>query len=223
MFMPLSSHATIGLAEWQINTPGGHVIRHQDGWKDLYGDCLTSNERDPTVSLYERNKVYVSHLKRWRYYPGVVTGESSTQGYFLFDEDSKIVAFFETRDDLQAVLSEKRIEHPLSPWLTGRDGWEEAWFFDFVWRPCQILHRGGASSDQEAGYLKATGMTVKKCLDTITPELLKRFALTSWGQMCREGKTGFRPGERDRQSTEEADWLKWCRTLERGTYSIEKK
>jgi hypothetical protein len=171
-------HGTAGLAEWQIYTPGGHVISHSDVWKERHGDCLRSDE--PSSS--GEHEIYVSHLRRWRYYPDHVIGEARG-GFFLFRESTAAVSFFDSENRLQRELRARGIGAPDSAWLTAADGWAEAWFPFFVWRPCQQLL---------AGKPVPAGISEQGCREALAPEQLDRYRLTTWGRICE--RRSQRPG-----------------------------
>ena len=123
LFLAPPAQATAGFAEWYVNTPGGHTIRHMDGWLEEHGDCLTD----------EAGKVFVSHLKTWRYYEGFVAGEDG-KGFFLFSEGTQEINRFETRPSLDGRL--QSVGTPLSDWLVGQDGFIEA-YYPMYWGVCK--------------------------------------------------------------------------------------
>lgn len=163
--------ATVGLAEWEVRTPGGHLISHTDQFKERHGDCLRSE--DPQQG---EPRVWVSQLSRWRYYEGLVVGESQ-RGFFLFDERSETLSTFDDEPALRRALDGRDPGPPISPWLTGVDGWREAWFPFVVWDPCrEALARGTPTP---------VGLTVEQCRDALAPESLELLKRTTWGHGCR--------------------------------------
>src|SRR2546425_3159525 len=75
----------VGLAEWEIETPGGHRISHVDPLKARFGTCLRR--------AGDMADVYADHLEWWTYHPGHVVGKAA-KGYFLFDERSRRIEYF---------------------------------------------------------------------------------------------------------------------------------
>jgi hypothetical protein len=143
VFMIASSQiclASIGLAEWTVYTPGGNIICHSDGWKETYRDCLRADDSDRSLSLEQRQKVYVPHLRRWRYYRDYVIGEND-QGVFAFNEINKAVQYFKNENELLKAVQQNRLGRAKSDWLTASDGWTEARFPQFVWKHVRPLLR----------------------------------------------------------------------------------
>jgi hypothetical protein len=165
MLPALPALATAGLAEWTIVTPGGHLISHTDGWKETYGDCLRDDDGET---------VFVSHLKRWRYYTERVIGEADV-GYFVFDEKTERVERFARERELLDAARE--FGNPRSPWLRGGDGWLEAWFPFVVWEPCRRGQRSLGNVE---------------CSAADDAALLERYRLTTWGRYCRQMRAGDR-------------------------------
>ncbi|UBF28159.1 hypothetical protein K9N68_09880 [Kovacikia minuta CCNUW1] len=149
--------ASIGLAEWSVYTPGGNLISHEDGWKQTYGDCLRADDSDSTLPAETRQKVYVAFLEQWRYYKNHVIGKSKA-GFFLFHETNKQVTYFRSEPALMAAIAAQNLGTPKSDWLTGQDGWNEAWL-PTLWKPCQpFLRRNGKPNQPQpdgAGALSA--------------------------------------------------------------------
>jgi len=123
--------ATVGLAEWEIKTPGGHLISHIDPIKERYSTCL--RKPDKTPGLINQPEVYVSHLKWWQYYNGYVIGKGN-KGYFIFNERSKKTEFFGTRTLLEQTIETRRLGSSRSKKMTPGDGWEMAWGGEFAKR-----------------------------------------------------------------------------------------
>jgi hypothetical protein len=78
--------ATVGAAEWQVETPGGSRIVHLDPYKERHGTCLLGPGGD--------DEVYVSNIRWWQYYATYVLGEAES-GFFLFDEVSRRVDWYD--------------------------------------------------------------------------------------------------------------------------------
>ena len=165
--------ATIGLAEWTVYTPGGHLISHTDGYKEEHGDCLRS-----VSSRGGSSNVLVSHLKRWRYFEGYVVGETGRQ-YFLLDERTEQVRLFPSDAAAQRALRGLGLGPALSPWLTAADGWREAWFPHLVWKPCRSILRG----DPAPTY--PPGLSRHECSKALSPDTLDLYRRTTWGRQCR--------------------------------------
>jgi len=174
--------ATIGFAEWEIYTPGGDVILHADGWKEIYGDCLKAD--DSGTASPERSHVYVSHLRRWRYYKGYVAGESQT-GFFLFNETSKQVTTYANEPALLQAIERHSLGEPTSNWLTSMDGWTEAWFPEMVWSPCKKL-LSQPETQNASGELGSMSRT--QCRQALSPETLSRYRERTWGRQCQQFK-----------------------------------
>lgn len=158
--------ATVGFAEWEVLTPGGNRISHIDGFKQRHGDCLRSESR-----------VWVSHLTRWRYYEGLIIGENAG-GFFVFDELREAAVLFDNEATWQRAVDDRDAGEPISPWLTGADGWREAWFPTVVWGHCQEAI--------ELNVASPMGLTVEECRDALAPDNLRRLSRTTWGHECRK-------------------------------------
>ena len=55
--------ATVGLAEWEITTPGGHRISHVDPLKARHGTCLRRADRQPGLIEQRAEDIFVTHLE----------------------------------------------------------------------------------------------------------------------------------------------------------------
>lgn len=183
LFPCLDADATAGFAEWEVITPGGNVIRHQDGWKEEHGDCLTPDEE--TLRNESQPSVYVSHLRRWRYFTGYVTGESD-KGFFVFNEATKDVKKFKTETEFNAAMGSLKLGEPLSPWLTGQDGYSEAWLPYFFWRPCKIQLGEIKATPEEQKSLEVMRWNTVDCKTILAPDRLKIYRVTTWGRQCKK-------------------------------------
>ena len=119
-------HATAGLAEWEVATPGGHRISHIDPLKEHYGTCLRRADAQPGVISNTPSEIYVDHLEWWRYYPGHVVGKAA-KGFFVFQEATERVDYFTTEGGLSKALAGRKLGKPSSERRTPADGWNEAW------------------------------------------------------------------------------------------------
>jgi len=119
-------HATAGLAEWEVATPGGHRISHIDPLKERYGTCLRRADAQPGVISNTPSEIYVAHLEWWRYYPGHVVGKAA-KGFFVFQEATERVDYFPTEGELSKALTGRKLGRPSSERRTPADGWNEAW------------------------------------------------------------------------------------------------
>ncbi|PZV06842.1 MAG: hypothetical protein DCF22_23005 [Leptolyngbya sp.] len=182
---PQSSRASIGLAEWQVSTPGGNLILHADGWKETYGDCLKADDSDATLLPSQREQVYVSHLRRWRYYQGYIAGESQT-GFFLFNEVSKQVTAFSHEQALSQAIADKGLGQPKSNWLTSQDGWAEAWFPEMVWQPCKELLSQSTNRQPGKGF---SPVSRAQCRQALSKSSLALYRETTWGRQCQRFQT----------------------------------
>lgn len=190
--------ATAGFAEWEVLTPGGHIIRHTDGWKEEHGDCITSDERRAAAAPGGRAKVHVSHLERWRYYEGLIAGKND-RGFFVFDERSERLEVFADEQALEASL-QARAAVPIGRWRTAADGHTEAWFPFFHWRPCRV--RLGLESAEAGQTVPAMmfGPGESQCRELLSEESRSLFRRTGWGKAC-EAKDG--------SSSRLEDFCKW--------------
>jgi hypothetical protein len=188
VFMMASSQiclASIGLAEWTVYTPGGNIICHSDGWKETYGDCLRADDSNRSLTLEQRQKVYVPHLRRWQYYKDYVIGESD-QGVFAFNEINKAVQYFKNENELLKAVQQNKLGRPKSDWLTASDGWTEAWFPQFVWKPCKALTQGHAMDEAESQWIQSTGMSKEKCAEVLSTARMELYRQTTWGRQCKQ-------------------------------------
>ena len=119
-------HATAGLAEWEVATPGGHRISHIDPLKEHYGTCLRRADAQAGVISNTPSEIYVAHLEWWRYYPGHVVGKAA-KGFFVFQEATERVDYFTTEGGLSKALAGRKLGKPSSERRTPADGWNEAW------------------------------------------------------------------------------------------------
>src|SRR5437667_9360012 len=88
-----SAFAAVGLAEWEITTPGGNRISHIDPLKERYGTCLRRADQRPGLVSTDPAAIYVDHLEWWTYYTGFVVGRGST-GFLSFDAATAAVDAF---------------------------------------------------------------------------------------------------------------------------------
>jgi hypothetical protein len=109
--------ATIGLAEWQVTTPGGNRIVHLDPLKDRYGTCLVGGDGEDGRPL-ESAQVHVAQIRWWQYYRTYVAGEARS-GYFLFDEISRSVDWYDSIEALRTHARQRSQGGPLSAPMTG--------------------------------------------------------------------------------------------------------
>ncbi|MBL1177265.1 hypothetical protein [Pantanalinema sp. GBBB05] len=173
--------ATVGLAEWQVYTPGGNVIVHADGWKEAYGDCLKADDADLALEPDQQRQVYVAYLKRWQYYNGYVAGENR-QGFFLFNEVNKQVTYFASEPALLQAIARQNLGAPKSNWLTGYDGWIEAWFPVMIWKPCkQLLSPSPTGQTHQEFRL----LSKAQCEKALSKASLSLYRETTWGRHCR--------------------------------------
>jgi len=201
--------ATAGLAEWEVYTPGGHIVSHSDVFKDEHGTCLRSD----TPGDPGKASIFASRLARWRYYPGLVAGQDE-RGYFLFDERTEQVERAASESDLQDLVRARGVAEPDSAWLTPDDGWQEAWYPFMVWRPCKVLLgdkavTAGASS-QEIEGLRAAAQAMhseESCREALAPAHLAMYRATTWGRLCA------RQAERKASSSEAPFLDAFCREL----------
>jgi len=111
-----------GLAEWEMKTPGGHLISHADPLKARFGTCL----RPSGAAGDGPADIYVDHLEWWVFYQDHVVGKGGS-GYFIFDEPRGRANFYPTEQDLFRQVQSLGLGTPTSRRLTSEDGWREAW------------------------------------------------------------------------------------------------
>lgn len=116
--------AGVGMAEWDLKTPGTNVVCHTDPFIAQHGTCLRPAEKKPGVIADET--VYVSRIEWWQYFKGHVIGKAQ-RGFFVFNETSKAVGYVDTEAGLQARLQQLRLDQPLTRRLTSADGWQLVW------------------------------------------------------------------------------------------------
>jgi hypothetical protein len=121
-----SGYATVGFAEWEIDTPGGNKIGRLDSWKEKHGTCLLTAGDERGLRHGRDEEVYVSHIGWWQFFEGYIIGESK-QAFFLFDEQLKVARFFKSEALLKRRVNELRIGRPISKKLTPSDGWTMVW------------------------------------------------------------------------------------------------
>jgi len=119
--------ATVGLAEWEVATPGGHRISHIDPLKERHGTCLRRADQRPGLISNDPADVFVDHVEWWTYYSGFVIGQARN-GFFVFDEATAAVDHFTTEQELQQQIARRKLGTPLSTRNTAQDGWNETWF-----------------------------------------------------------------------------------------------
>ena len=156
-------HATAGLAEWEVATPGGHRISHIDPLKERYGTCLRRADAQPGVISNTPSEIYVAHLEWWRYYPGHVVGKAA-KGFFVFQEATERVDYFTTEGGLSKALAGRKLGKPSSERRTPADGWNEAWL-PVLRERCKEV-QGTMSSDS------AVPETVRKQMNEYCRQLL---------------------------------------------------
>jgi len=59
--------ATVGFAEWEVATPGGHRISHIDPLKERHGTCLRRADQQPGLISSDPADVFVNHVEWWTY------------------------------------------------------------------------------------------------------------------------------------------------------------
>jgi hypothetical protein len=112
--------ARVGLAEWEVETPGGHLVSHADPWVEQHGTCLRQRGggNDPGI--------LIDHVEWWQYYPDHVAGKAQG-GYFLLHEPTHAVSRHASEAALQAALRQRGVGSAISGRLTPADGWRQAW------------------------------------------------------------------------------------------------
>ena len=129
--------ARAGFAEWEVTTPGGHLVSHADPWVEQHGTCLRRRDlgSDPGI--------LVDQVEWWQYYPDHVAGKSQND-YFLLHEPTHALSRHATEGALAAALRQRGVGAATSVRFTPADGWR------LTWRPvlesrCRQLQTGGSS------------------------------------------------------------------------------
>ncbi len=76
LYRSADAPATPGFAEWEITTPGGHLISHIDPLKSRYGTCLRKPDATPGLVYDRPEDVYVAHIEWWAYHRDHVSGKA---------------------------------------------------------------------------------------------------------------------------------------------------
>jgi hypothetical protein len=118
------ARATVGLAEWEVTTPGTNLVCHSDPFLSEHGTCLRPS--DKVRGAPYSGAVFVSHVEWWQYFPGYVAGQAK-RGFFLFDEVKRLVAYHASEAALVADLKAKGLVAPLTRRLLPQDGWRLTW------------------------------------------------------------------------------------------------
>jgi hypothetical protein len=177
--------AHAGHVDWLVFTPGGHIICSLDNVKERHGVCLLdSAPKTPP----EGNMVHVDHLLRWRYYPGHMAAETEP-GYLLLEERGHKIRHFHSEAEL---LSAVQLMGPaLSPWLTPKDGRDEALFPFLVWEPCMREMQPQAFENAPPPAIPtAQAVDQENCTHGLDPARLRLYRLTTWGRICEYWTNG---------------------------------
>ena len=113
--------ARVGLAEWEVETPGGHLVSYADPWAEQYGTSLrlrSAAGNDPGI--------LVDHVEWWQYYADHVAGKAR-DGYFLLHEPTHTVSRHASEAALEAALRQRGVGAAVSTRLTPADGWRQTW------------------------------------------------------------------------------------------------
>jgi hypothetical protein len=115
--------ATVGLAEWEVQTPGTNIVCHSDPFIATHGTCLRPSDQHPGGS---GETVWVGHIEWWQYFQGYVVGKAQ-RGFFVFDEATRKVTFHETEVLWQKRMKELSLVTPLTRRILPEDGWKLSW------------------------------------------------------------------------------------------------
>jgi hypothetical protein len=128
--------ARAGFAEWEVETPGGHLVSHADPWVEQHGTCLRrrSAGSDPGI--------LIDHVEWWQYYPDHVAGKAQG-GYFLLHEPTHALSRHASEAALGAALRQRGVGAATSARLTPADGWRRTWGPVLESR-CRQLQTGGS-------------------------------------------------------------------------------
>jgi hypothetical protein len=107
--------ATIGVAEWQLVTPGGYKISHSDPWKAKHGTCLKQENGD---------KIYISKIDWWQYYEQHIIGKNKAH-YFIFNERNQQVILIDS--EKRFIKKIHNLGNPISKKMLPYDGWNLIW------------------------------------------------------------------------------------------------
>ena len=137
------ARGTVGLAEWEMATPGGHRISHVDPLKARFGTCLRDPGAGARLIHDTAADVFVAHVEWWTFYRDHVVGKARS-GYFIFHEPTKRVELYGDERRLTTEINARRLGTATSRRLTAEDGWRETWAP--VYREaCERLNTSGAA------------------------------------------------------------------------------
>jgi hypothetical protein len=110
IFCQTPAWGTIGIAEWEISTPGGNKIGNNDG--------LPSNVH--TAIYRDYSTIYVKSVQEYGFYEGVIIGKAE-KSFFWFNEKTKEVNYFSTQEQLCSKVKAKGLKlssiYSFSQWL----------------------------------------------------------------------------------------------------------
>jgi hypothetical protein len=110
IFCQTPAWGTIGIAEWEISTPGGNKIGNNDG--------LPSNVH--TAIYRDYSTIYVKSVQEYGFYEGVIIGKAE-HSFFLFNEKTKEVNYFSTQEQLCSKVKAKGLKlssiYSFSQWI----------------------------------------------------------------------------------------------------------
>jgi hypothetical protein len=110
--LAFAARATVGAAEWQVLTPGGNRILHSDPLKGRFGTCLVGGDGKDGRSLADAEPL-VAHILWWQYYRTYVAGQTMS-GYFLFDEISRRVDWYDSVEALRTHAHQRSGAEPIA-------------------------------------------------------------------------------------------------------------
>jgi hypothetical protein len=114
--------ATVGIAEWELVTPGGYKISHSDPWKDKHGTFLKQKNGD---------KIYISKIDWWQYYEENIIGKSESN-YFIFNENNHHVILIDNEDHFIKKIQKLKLGKPKSKKMLPQDGWDLVWHYSLA-------------------------------------------------------------------------------------------
>ncbi len=181
--LPLpTAEATAGFAEWEVVTPGRNIIDGSDAIDDDKRPALCRGQFNPSSHRLDHDEIIIPRLRRWRYFNGIIAGESKNF-YFLFTESNKEFVKFDSETELSSELERRKLA-PMTDWITPGDAWRESWFLEFVWLPCRYLMTK-RPSQKEYEEMKTQGYTEEQCKRDLAPEKLKVLLKTTVGESCK--------------------------------------
>lgn len=124
-------YGTVGSAEWELPTPGGHVICASDPFKETNGCCLRSADPIHGVIDVDEVQIFASQINQWQFYNGHIAGQAKG-GYFLFDESQHRISYFKSKLAMKTEIKVRQLGRPTSPAYSPNHGWLFTWGWPMI-------------------------------------------------------------------------------------------